>query len=90
MPGHPTYVILLNLGGREEWVDVTQLTKHFGANVKIAAAGADTHFNQHDVQPTKNVLLWKHDAIVLTNGVSAMVSSIIFVILIAIIGRFIL
>lgn len=88
MPEHPTYVVLLNLGAREELIDVTQLTKHFGPNVKIAVAGDETHYNPGDLQPTNKVFLQKHNAVIVTNGASAIVSSMAFIILTALIGRF--
>lgn len=78
----------MNLGAREELVDVTQLTKHFGAKVKIAVAGADTNYNPNDLQPTNKVFLRKFDAIIVTNGANAIVSSMTFIILSALIGRF--
>lgn len=60
--------MLLNLGAREEWVDVTQLSSHFGANVKIAAAGHETNYIPGDSQPTNKVFLRKYNVVIVTNA----------------------
>lgn len=45
MKDHNTYVVLINLGPREEIIDVTQLASDFSDDSHVVIAGADSYYS---------------------------------------------
>lgn len=44
LKGHETYVVLFNIGAREETVDITELTNDFVEKSQVVVAGVDTNY----------------------------------------------
>lgn len=45
LKGHSTYVVIMNIGGREETIDVTELADDFSDVSQVVLAGVDTFYS---------------------------------------------